>query len=107
MSPNPAGPVHLRAAGVSVVLATDGRLPAVLHWGPDLGELEAYDLSAIAAAAVPGTVPNDLDEGARVGILPEQASGWLGRPGLAGHRAGGAWSPLFTLVALDVEPARG
>ncbi|GAA1304884.1 alpha-galactosidase [Pseudonocardia xinjiangensis] len=105
MSPNPAAPVHLRAAGVSVVLATDGRLPAVLHWGPDLGELDASDLSAIATAAVPGTVPNDLDEGARVGILPEQASGWLGRPGLAGHRAGGAWSPLFALVAFDAEPA--
>jgi alpha-galactosidase len=105
MSPTPVGPVHLRAAGVSVVLGTDGqRLPEVLHWGSDLGELDASDLAGIAAAAVPGTVPNDLDEGARVGILPEQASGWLGRPGLAGHRAGGAWSPLFALVALDVEP---
>ncbi|MCU1664910.1 MAG: alpha-galactosidase [Pseudonocardia sp.] len=104
MSPTPAGSVHLRAAGVSVVLTTDGqRLPAVLHWGADLGELSSADLAVLAAAAVPGTVPNDLDEPTRAGLLPEHAAGWLGRPGLAGQRGGRAWSPLFTLAALDVE----
>ena len=37
-----AEPVHLRAAGVSVVLVSDGRrMPAVLHWGADLGDLAA------------------------------------------------------------------
>ena len=56
--PAPA-PIHLRAAGVSVVLGTGGgRLPAVLHWGADLGELTAADLAGAlgwpraAAAAV-------------------------------------------------------
>jgi alpha-galactosidase len=108
MSPmtQPADPVHLRAAGVSVVLATDGRrLPAVLHWGADLGDLSPTDLAEIAGAGVPATVPNDLDQVTRAGILPEHAEGWNGRPGLAGQRAGRAWSPLFDLTALDVAHA--
>ena len=48
-------PVHLRAAGVSLVLdARDGLLPAVLHWGHDLGDVSAAELAALAVAAVPG-----------------------------------------------------
>ncbi|MHA6615543.1 alpha-galactosidase [Pseudonocardia sp. DLS-67] len=99
-----ADPVHLRAGGVSVVLGTGGdRLPAVLHWGADLGELTATDLAELAGAGVPATVPNDLDQVTRAGILAEHAAGWTGRPGLAGQRAGRAWSPLFTLTDLAVE----
>ncbi|QYN39717.1 alpha-galactosidase [Pseudonocardia sp. DSM 110487] len=101
-----AEPVHLRAAGVSVVLAAiGGRLPAVLHWGADLGELTAADLTELADAGVPATVPNDLDQVTRAGIIAEHAAGWNGRPGLAGQRAGRAWSPLFTLIDLDAEHA--
>src|ERR1700754_118204 len=105
MPPAP-GPVHLRAAGVSLVLTTNGeRLPAVLHWGADLGELAPADLAALATSGIPAAVPNDLDEVARIGVLPEHASGWPGRPGLAGRRGGRAWSSLFALTALDVAPA--
>jgi alpha-galactosidase len=101
------GTVHLRAAGVSVVLdVADDRLPAVLHWGADLGELTPADLAGLAAAAVPGTVPNDLDDATRTGLLPEHAAGWSGRPGLHGERGGRAWSALFTRTALDVDGGR-
>jgi len=105
--PQPAAdPVHLRAAGVSVVLVIDGgRLPAVLHWGADLGELSAADLRDLVLAGTPASVPNDVNEVARVGVLPEHAAGWNGRPGLAGQRAGRAWSPLFALTDLTVEHA--
>ena len=96
-------PIHLRAGGVSVVLTTDGeRLPAVLHWGADLGDLTAADLAELARAGVPAPVPNDLDRPTRAGILAEHADGWNGRPGLAGQRAGRAWSPLFALTDLAV-----
>src|SRR2546423_12959310 len=99
-----ADPIHLRAAGVSVVLGTaGGRLPAILHWGTDLGALAAADLAELADAGVPAAVPNDLDQATRVGVLPEHAAGWNGRPGLSGQRAGRAWSPLFTLTDLAVE----
>jgi alpha-galactosidase len=104
MSPQAAEPVHLRAAGVSVVLGTDGgSLPAVLHWGADLGDLSGADLAELAAAGVPSIVGNDLDQITRVGLLPEHAAGWNGRPGLTGHRGGRAWSPLFALTELTVE----
>ena len=33
-----------------------------------------------------------------VGILPLHGSGWLGRPGLLGHRSGRDWSPAFDAV---------
>src|SRR5918999_6064636 len=105
--PLPApGPIHLRAGGVSVVLVIDGgRLPAVLHWGADLGDMSAADLAELVDAGVPATVPNDFDQVTRAGILAEHAAGWNGRPGLAGQRAGQAWSPLFALTDLAVEHA--
>ena len=95
--------LHLRAAGVSLVLdVRDGLLPAVLHWGHDLGDVSSADLAAFAVAAVPGTVQNDLDDPARaVALLPEHAAGWNGRPGLTGSRSGQDWSPRFTLTGLD------
>jgi alpha-galactosidase len=97
--------VHLRAAGVGLVLDVAGdRLPAVLHWGADLGELAAGDLAALAGAVEPGGVPSSLDEPVRTGLLPEHADGWTGRPGVAGERGGRAWSPLFTRTDLEVVP---
>jgi alpha-galactosidase len=100
--------VHLRAAGVSLVLdARAGGLPAVVHWGHDLGELAVDELAALALAGVPGTVPNDLDEPAAFGaLLPEHSAGWNGRPGLAGSRAGRGWSPRFALTRWDVDGNR-
>ena len=97
--------LHLRVAGVSLVLdVRDGLLPAVLHWGHDLGDVSSADLAAFAVAAVPGTVQNDLDDPARaVALLPEHAAGWNGRPGLTGSRSGQGWSPRFTLTGFDVS----
>ena len=47
--------VHLRAAGVSLVLvARDDALPSVLHWGHDLGDLDAEGLAALAVAGYAG-----------------------------------------------------
>ena len=107
--PGPA--VHLRAAGVSLVLvARDDALPSVLHWGHDLGDLTAEELAALAVAGTPGTVPNDLDDPTPYGaLLPEHSSGWNGRPGLAGSRSGRGWSPRFALTGFQAtaDPAGG
>lgn len=100
----PAEPVtvHLRAAGVSLLLdLSQGRLPAVLHWGADLGDLSAADAAAIADATVTPVPPNAVDVPVRIAMLPELHAGWLGRPGVSGHREGAAWSPRFV-----VESAR-
>lgn len=101
------GIVHLRANGVGLVLDTRGaRLPRVVHWGADLGELTADDLAALVDAGDPAAfvVPNSLDEPRPVALLPEHSEGWPGRPGLSGHRAGRDWSTRFDVSAAEVRP---
>ena len=99
------GVVHLRAAGVSLVLDVRGSLPAVVHWGHDLGDLGPADLTALTTVGVPSTVPNDLDDAAPFcALLPEHASGWNGRPGLRGSRSGRGWSPQFAPTGSRAVP---
>nr|WP_234359646.1 alpha-galactosidase [Plantactinospora sp. BC1] len=99
--------VHLRRAGVSLLLdATDPGVPAVLHWGADLGPLTEPELAGLGTAlrrpARPGT-----PEGRPVGILPEHTYAWFGLPGLSGHRAGRDWSPRFRRTDLRVRDEPG
>ncbi|KQQ03330.1 MULTISPECIES: alpha-galactosidase [unclassified Rathayibacter] len=100
----------LRAAGVALVLdLSDSLLPAVLHWGTDCGPLDsvAFEALALSATARPG--PNDVDEPVRLALLPEEWTGWSGRPGLNGSRAGADFSPRFRVVGAraDGEPLTG
>jgi alpha-galactosidase len=91
--------VHLTAAGVSVVLDTRGaQLPAVVHWGAALGDLPAGELAELALAGTPQPIGFSVDAPVRVSLLPEQSAGWLGCPGLSGHRDGRAWSPAFQVT---------
>lgn len=99
------GFVHLRAAGVSLVLSVEGgRMPSVVHWGADIGAVTPEDLRDLRRAGAPGGVANGVDTTLPVGLLPEHATGWRGRPGLVGERAGTAWSPLLTLTSLETTP---
>ncbi|MFR9722542.1 alpha-galactosidase [Streptomyces sp. MS19] len=93
--------LHLRAAGVSLVLDARGpRLPRVLHWGADPGELSEDDLAALAASAALPQLDGSLDVPPPPGLVTEHGAGWQGMPGVAGHRAGGAdWSPLFAVTS--------
>ena len=104
--------VHFRSAGVSIVIScpADG-LPAIIHWGADLGDCSPRDLASLVRETAP-LLENTTDEPVRVSLVPEHAAGWMGAPGLQGHRAGGrSWSPLFGAVAYDTvsgdEPLSG
>ena len=100
--------VVLRAAGVAVVLdVTDGQLPAVVHWGCDIGPVGLDDARGLALAGVHHSASNIIDQPVRLSVLPEHWTGWVGRPGLSGSRAGRDWSPKFTStgVRVDSEPA--
>ena len=74
---------HLRAAGVSIVVDARGTgVPAVLHWGPDLGALDEAALSALILASVPSVPPSSIDGPLRLSLLPTFGEGWSGRPAL-------------------------
>src|SRR5690625_2723845 len=103
--PGVTGRLHLSASGVSVVLdVTDGRVPEITHWGAALGALEAAGLDAVCEAAVDVVPQNAVDVPVRVGIIPQQADGWIGRPGLAGARADGSgWVPRLVTRSITVD----
>ncbi|WP_028046762.1 alpha-galactosidase [Cellulomonas sp. URHE0023] len=102
------GVVHLRAAGVSLLLSIeDGRLPVVSHWGGDLGALGASELDDVLRANAAPNASNGVDRPLPVALLPEAWTGWTGSPGLAGHRSGSSWSPRLTVVALRASVGAG
>ena len=102
-----AVPLHWRAGGVSLVLDCSGPLlPRVLHWGADLADCSDEELAALAVAATPQQVSNNVDEVVPISVLPEQSVGWIGTPGLTGHRDGAAFSTAFTVQRVAQEPAR-
>jgi alpha-galactosidase len=104
---DPAVPLHWRAGGVSLVLDCSGPLlPRVLHWGADLGDRSAPELSGLALAATPQQVSNNVDEVVPISVLPEQSVGWIGTPGLTGHRNGAAFSTAFTIERVTGAPAQ-
>ncbi len=100
-----AGPQlhHLRAGGVSVVIAADSEvgLPRILYWGADLGELSDDALRELAVVSVAPVTSYVLDEPVPAAILPEHGLGYAGWPGVTGHRNGRGWSPLFTVTGLE------
>jgi hypothetical protein len=100
--------VHLRGGGVSFAVETRGpHLPRVLHWGADLGPLTSAELATLLATADTATTVADADEPRRLSVLPTEAEGWSGTPALAGHRAGSAATPRFTLRSLVTNAAEG
>ncbi len=92
----PTGVVHLRRGGTSVVVDLhDGRLPRILHWGPDLGDTTAADLASLAQAVQPMVGDSAVTYPQPVPVVPQLAEGWLGRPGIVGSRSGRDFAPLF------------
>jgi alpha-galactosidase len=103
--------IHLRRGGTSVVLgctSPNGRnapLPVVLWWGEDLGALGDAELADMATAALPQRVSGGLDHPAPLTLLPQESSGWLGTPGLTGHRRGRQFSTKLVTERVLAAPA--
>jgi alpha-galactosidase len=96
--------IHLRAGGVSLVLDARGGpgapLPVVLHWGPDLGDVDG---DGLAEALVPAAARSAIDRPVRRRLLPMPVDGWRLRPGLSGARPdGGGFTPRFLVTSLEV-----
>ncbi len=87
--------VHLRGASSDVVLDWSSGVPAIVHWGAPLGDVDA---DAVVASQRRPFTNGMLDVVAPISVVPEHGSGFPGRPGLAGNRpAGRAWSPRFAV----------
>ncbi|WP_421740451.1 alpha-galactosidase [Cellulomonas sp.] len=101
--PVPADLLHLRASGVSVVVdLTGGTLPRVLHWGSDLGDLDAAGLDAARSAWRPVPHGFPVDGEVEIAVLPQESAGFLGTPGLVGSRAGQDFSTQLAVRAHEV-----
>jgi alpha-galactosidase len=97
--------IHLRAAGVSLLLHVPSAGPPVVrHWGADLGPLEGPD-----AAAALDMLLGDHSGASPYAVVP--GCGEAGRPGLRGSHDGQSTRPTFTDVATRLvsrpEPASG
>ncbi|RZU66640.1 alpha-galactosidase [Microterricola gilva] len=80
---------HLTAAGVSVVVTAEpGALPVIAYWGAALGPVDDAALERIATDSRPVRAVSEPDVPLSIGVLPEAKQGWMGFPGIAGHRAG-------------------
>jgi alpha-galactosidase len=77
--------VLLRAAGTALLLDVGGPgLPRVVHWGADPGDLTTGQTTALALAAAPALANSGLDAPWGPSLVPSEADGWSGRPGLTG-----------------------
>ena len=85
---------------MSVLLApSPAGVPTVLHWGDDLGEVSAAELTAFQAMNAPGVPHSALDQPRALSVVPENVSGFTGTPAVAGHRPNrptSTWAPRFT-----------
>jgi len=100
------GLLHLRNGGTSVILdARHAPLPVIVFWGADQGALAEAELAALGTAALPQRVSGGLDQLAPLTLIPQESSGWLGTPGLSGHRNGRHFSTKLVTESIDVDEA--
>jgi alpha-galactosidase len=92
----PAAGLHvLSAAATSLVVDTRGGVPRVLHWGARLDHPDP-GLAFLATLHESQYGADGLDRHRRLpAVIPEQSAGWMGTPGLEGHRDGRVFSTSF------------
>jgi alpha-galactosidase len=98
---DPAVPsyVSLDADHASLLLDLRGAVAAVMHWGQKL--TAATDAESLAALASRPMAPGGPAREPVLALTPLTAHGFIGAPGLVGHRAGTAWAPAPRLIAVE------
>ncbi|WP_223145665.1 alpha-galactosidase [Rhodococcus sp. ANT_H53B] len=92
----------LRRDGVMVILGPSSTaVPAVLHWGTDLGELSDHDLTELHRAAIPAVPHSSVDVPRWLTLAPGGDDAWQGTPALAMHRDGSVQYPRWADVNIS------
>lgn len=90
--------VRLRSAALEVAIALDGGCPVIVGWGPPI-PFDVDDATAFAALIDWPEVQGSAPRPGGIAVIAEHASGFPGRPGLAGARPGGRrWAPRMVLA---------
>lgn len=90
-----ASTLHLKRAGVSLLIETASLTPNIVHWGRELTQnLDELELLNAIGESTPHC---DFDDPQRVGIWRENARGFLSAPSIIGSRDGLDFSHLFVL----------
>lgn len=71
-----------------MVDARSAEIPRIVHWGAPLGLRTQAERVAFADASVPQIASNSIDTPVPFSIIPDASRGWVGAPGIEGHRAG-------------------
>jgi alpha-galactosidase len=94
--------VHLTGRSFDVVVDVADGIPVIVHWGAALGG--GVDAESLVAVLDRPSVAGSLERVAPIAVVPVHGDGFVGRPGLAGHRGGGRdWAPRFSLVDHRIE----
>ncbi|WP_425955292.1 alpha-galactosidase [Xylanimonas sp. McL0601] len=96
------GAIGLHRDGVGVVVhVPSAGLPAVVHWGVDLGVLDAAGLATLDVVTSRQTPPGTLDAAWRLPLLPQESDGWSGRPGILLAQGGRPVFPRWQVRAVE------
>ncbi|MFZ4892836.1 alpha-galactosidase [Plantibacter sp. Mn2098] len=96
---------YLRANGASLAIDVSAPAPHVLHWGADLGPLDAAGAEAIRETSGSAVLNNAPGRPRVFTLWPTEFDAWSGTPAIAGHRNGFDTTPRPTLVDARVEGA--
>lgn len=92
----------LERDGVGIVVDARGAaLPRILHWGDALGPVTAADLAALADGLDRQSAPATLDAAWQLTVMPAEADGWSGRPGIQLRRDGRLHTPRWMLESMS------
>ena len=101
-TPISAHNILMRAGGTAVFLHCGTHsVPEVLYWGRDIGPL-SHESLATWEYTRPGIGGGTADVAPRLSLVPTQAEGWLGTPGLEGSRAGFGQFSAFIPTAIAI-----
>ena len=106
--PATARPIVLTAGEVSVIVDASAAIPRVLHWGRAAALTES-DLDILSAMTGRQWTVDGVQGPVYPSLLPEQSHGWMGTPGIEGHRGGSRFSTRFESPAVEsgAAPAGG